>query len=362
MIKKLRDIYHPKDAAKTSAFHSSPRPPLANQTALNSSKTKELHGVKPSVLWPKISFILVLALFAAIESETTGHVSSQRSPGASPCSAPEYRQFDFWLGDWDAFDAGKPAVVARTSVDRMLDGCALRENYEGSNGLKGQSFSLYDSSRRVWHQSWATNRGLLLVIEGRVEDGKMVLTGVDRAADGGERLVRGTWKPMNEGVRETAVTSADGGNSWQPWFDLVFRPHTSADRMSASAGDEGPIIAALDMEYQAAVKKNDATTMDRLLADDFVLVTGSGKIYSKADLLQEARSGRVIYEQQEDTAQKVRVWGDTAVVTAKLWEKGTENGKRFDFTLWFTDTYVRTATGWRYVFGQSSLPLPKAPE
>jgi ketosteroid isomerase-like protein len=116
------------------------------------------------------------------------------------------------------------------------------------------------------------------------------------------------------------------------------------------------------MEYQAAVKKNDATTMDRLLADDFVLVTGSGKVYTKADLLQEARSGRVIYERQEDAPQKVRVWGDTAVITAKLREKGTENGKPFDYTLWFTDTYVRTATGWCYVFGQSSLPLPKASE
>jgi ketosteroid isomerase-like protein len=116
------------------------------------------------------------------------------------------------------------------------------------------------------------------------------------------------------------------------------------------------------MEYQAAVKKNDATTMDRLLADDFVLVTGSGKVYTKADLLQEARSGRVIYERQEDAPQKVRVWGDTAVITAKLREKGTENGKPFDHTLWFTDTYVRTATGWCYVFGQSSLPLPKASE
>jgi hypothetical protein len=142
MIKTLRQIHHPKDAAKTSAFHSSPRPPLANQTALSSSETRGLHGVKPSVLWPKISFILVLALFAASESETTGHVPSRQSPGATPCSALEYRQFDFWLGDWDAFDAGQPALVARTRVDRTLDGCVLRENYQGSNGLKGQSFSI----------------------------------------------------------------------------------------------------------------------------------------------------------------------------------------------------------------------------
>jgi len=127
----------------------------------------------------------------------------------------------------------------------------------------------------------------------------------------------------------------------------------------ASSADDKKTVADLDTQYQAAVKKNDATTMDRILADDFTLVTGSGKIYSKADLLNEARGGQIVYEHQEDTAQTVRVWGDTAVVTAKLWEKGTENGKPIDYTVWFSDTYVRTPTGWRYVFGQSSLPLPK---
>src|SRR6188474_747134 len=113
-------------------------------------------------------------------------------------------------------------------------------------------------------------------------------------------------------------------------------------------------IAALDTEYQAAVEKNDAATMDRILADDFVLVTGKGKIYTKADLLEEARSGRVDYEYQRDREQTVRVWGDTAVITALLEAKGTDDGKPFDYKLWFSDTYVRTPAGWRYVFGQAS--------
>ena len=121
-------------------------------------------------------------------------------------------------------------------------------------------------------------------------------------------------------------------------------------------------MAALDTEYQAAVKANDVATMDRILADDFVLVTGLGKTYTKADLLEQARSKRVVYEHQEDSAQKVRVWGDTAVVTALLlWEKGTEDGKAFDYKLWFSDTYVRTPGGWRYVFGQASTRLLKTP-
>ena len=127
----------------------------------------------------------------------------------------------------------------------------------------------------------------------------------------------------------------------------------------ASAADDEKIVAALDTEYQMAVKNNDAATMDRILADDFVLVTGSGKSYTKTDLLEEARSKKSVYERQDETTQTVRVWGDTAVVTALLWIKGLENDKGFEYKLWFSDTYVRTPKGWKYVFGQASLPLPK---
>jgi ketosteroid isomerase-like protein len=129
----------------------------------------------------------------------------------------------------------------------------------------------------------------------------------------------------------------------------------------ASASDDEKSVAALDTQYQAAVEKNDAVTMDRILADDFVLVTGRGKTYSKADLLKEAGRKAVIYEHQKDSDQRVRLWGDTAVITALLWVKGAEEGKPIEYKLWFSDTYVRTPTGWRYVFGQASLPLPKEP-
>lgn len=113
-------------------------------------------------------------------------------------------------------------------------------------------------------------------------------------------------------------------------------------------------IAALDTEYQTAVEKNDVATMDRILADDFVLVTGRGKVFTKADLLEEARNGNTVYEYQRDTDQVVRVWGDTAVITALLSAKGTTDGKPFAYRVWFSDTYVRTSTGWRYVLGQAA--------
>jgi ketosteroid isomerase-like protein len=131
--------------------------------------------------------------------------------------------------------------------------------------------------------------------------------------------------------------------------------------LHARAGrtDDEKTVASLDEQYQAAVKLNDAATMSRILADDFILVTGRGKTFTKADLVNDAKSGSSTYEHNEDSQRTVRVWGDTAVVTAFLWEKGTDHGQPFDHHAWFSDVYVRTPAGWRYVFGQSSIPLPQ---
>lgn len=118
------------------------------------------------------------------------------------------------------------------------------------------------------------------------------------------------------------------------------------------------MIAALDTEYQAAVKINDAVTMDRILTEDFILVTGHGKVYNKTDLLNAAKNKDAIYEYQDDSQQTVRVWGDTAVITALLYQKGTYKGEPFEDYLWFSDMYVRTPQGWKYAFGQASLRMP----
>jgi ketosteroid isomerase-like protein len=135
----------------------------------------------------------------------------------------------------------------------------------------------------------------------------------------------------------------------------------TASALNASPEEDAKAVAALDTKYQAAVKANDATIMNQILADDFALVTGRGAVFSKADLLDSARKKEVNYERQDEEpgTQKVRIWGNTAVVTALLWIKSVQAGKPADYKLWFSDTYVRTPTGWRYVFGQASLPLSK---
>lgn len=94
--------------------------------------------------------------------------------------------------------------------------------------------------------------------------------------------------------------------------------------------------------------------MDRILADDFILVTGSGKTYTKSALLADARNATTIYEHQEDSEKTVPCMGRHRDRDRKSMGKSTENGKSFDYKLWFSDAYRRTPTGWRYVFAQSA--------
>jgi hypothetical protein len=131
-----------------------------------------------------------------------------------PCDSPEHRQFDFWVGDWKVMlPDGKHAGDNR--IDRILDGCALHENWTGASGGRGFSYNAYDRDRKVWHQTWVDKQGTLLLLEGTFSDGRMVLQGVQ-----GKALNRITWTPGKDGsVRQVWETSADQGKTWQVAFD-----------------------------------------------------------------------------------------------------------------------------------------------
>ncbi len=143
---------------------------------------------------------------------------------------------------------------------------------------------------------------------------------------------------------------------------LALIPLVAVTAAFASPADDEATVARLDREYQLAVKTNDAAGIARIQADDMVLVTGRGKVVRGEELVEAARKRTFTFEVQDEVegTQKVRVWGDTAVVTAMLHIKGSDAARGpFDYKLWFSDTYVRTPSGWRYVLGQASLPLPK---
>jgi hypothetical protein len=140
-----------------------------------------------------------------------------------PCAAPEYRQFDFWLGEWEVrTPAGK--LAGRNTITRMLGGCVLQERWRGARGHQGTSYNIYDASRRRWHQTWVDDEGLLLQLEGGYADGRMVLSGEIVDSAGRPVKQRITWERMDGGrVRQRWDSSSDGV-TWETQFEGIYNP------------------------------------------------------------------------------------------------------------------------------------------
>ena len=97
------------------------------------------------------------------------------APESGTCEEAEYRQFDFWIGDWTVTSGGEAAGT--NSIHPVHGGCALEENWQGTGegGISGSSFNIYDNATGKWHQTWVDANGGLLLLDGGVVDGSMVL-------------------------------------------------------------------------------------------------------------------------------------------------------------------------------------------
>jgi len=115
-------------------------------------------------------------------------------------------------------------------------------------------------------------------------------------------------------------------------------------------------VVAAERAWMDAIRSNDATALDAILAHDYQLTDNSGRVHTRADDLARARAGTMHFDAYDTTEVKVRVWGDTAVVTGRASTRGTNAGRPFanDFT--FTDTLARIDGRWRAVAAHVSRP------
>jgi tetratricopeptide (TPR) repeat protein len=150
-----------------------------------------------------------------------GKIVQGTKVNARPCEYLEvYRQFDFWVGDWDVFSPNG-RKQGSNSIQKVAGGCVLLENWTSASGpYTGKSINYYDPLKKKWVQRWADSSGAIIPTEGEFEDGAMRLSGqlIDR--QGGAVLFRGTWTPLPDGrVRQLLEQSKDDGKTWTVWFD-----------------------------------------------------------------------------------------------------------------------------------------------
>ena len=148
--------------------------------------------------------------------------SRAADPPPAPCTKPEHRQFDFWVGEWKV-KGPKGNPVGESSITSILGRCVILENWRGVGGSNGTSLNTFDATRGVWHQTWVDNQGGLLQLEGHATEGRMVLEGKQTRREGGPSHERITWeKQGGDGVRQLWESSTDEGKTWKVMFDGLY--------------------------------------------------------------------------------------------------------------------------------------------
>ena len=142
------------------------------------------------------------------------------------CDHPEHSEFDFWIGEWEV-RGPKGKLAGHNRISKICGGCALLEEWQGTGGFSGKSLNTWSKERGVWHQTWVDSAGTLLLIEGGLHDGVMVMEGTSVDPAHPDDLVhnRISWSVLSDGgdeLRQHWETSPDGVH-WETAFDGYYR-------------------------------------------------------------------------------------------------------------------------------------------
>jgi hypothetical protein len=167
-------------------------------------------------------FITALLLFAAM-----GPLSAQKSPCGSN---PVYRQFDFWVGEWEAFGLkGNKAGDSKISI--ILDSCVVLEEWtsaskQGGITYTGKSYNTYNASTGQWQQTWVDNvGGSTAYLQGRFENNCITFLTAPFPFSKDSMAIR-RLRFFNLGpnkVRQWGEISKDNGITWITEYDLEYR-------------------------------------------------------------------------------------------------------------------------------------------
>jgi hypothetical protein len=174
---------------------------------------------------------IVLAIILLVISSNSLSAQTQRKP---PCSRPEYRQFDFWLGEWEAFGI-KGNKAGDSKISLILDSCIILEEWtsaSGQGGLRyaGKSFNTYNAQTKQWQQTWVDNAGgTTEYLKGRFEENKIIFMSnsfkISKDSFAVRRLTFYNLGP--DKVRQHGEVSKDEGKTWITEYDLEYRRRRS---------------------------------------------------------------------------------------------------------------------------------------
>ena len=211
-----------------NVFFASPNPvfalALARVYSRNGSKDKSYETLEKSISMGGISPDTLNSEpdFAALKGDPKFADIVKRSDVAvNPCKAsPQFREFDFWIGEWDAKNP-QGVTVGSSSIQLILGQCIIFENW-ATPVSNGKSFNVFNSTDKKWHQTWVDDKGTFTHYIGGLSDGKMILDS-DSMVGGKKTIGRMTFSKLPNGdVHQQGENSTDDGKTWTTTFDFTY--------------------------------------------------------------------------------------------------------------------------------------------
>ena len=160
--------------------------------------------------------------------ELAAAVALQPASGA-PCRATEVsRNLDFWVGDWDVY-VGKD-FAGRDTVQRILDGCGVTEQWDGGAGDQGMSLFAYDARKDLWMQTWVTSNsaqpgGIKVKVLRAHAAGTATFQGEVEGKSGAVYYDRTILTSFPGGRVHQEIQVSHDGVTWRMGFDAIYVPH-----------------------------------------------------------------------------------------------------------------------------------------
>lgn len=170
-----------------------------------------------------------LTLVVLLATCMAGARQNSTAAKPKPCSEPEQKQLEFWVGEWDLTWPGNVAGQTdhgTNSVQRILDGCVVQENFSAADAahLRGQSASIFDVTTGKWKQTWVDNEGSYLDFVGEFKDGQMILAREAIRLDGAKSLQRMVFKNITHDEFDWSWEgSKDGGKTWTVVWPIHYK-------------------------------------------------------------------------------------------------------------------------------------------
>lgn len=126
--------------------------------------------------------------------------------------------------------------------------------------------------------------------------------------------------------------------------------------LAAQDGSDTTAIKTLELKWTESYKQHNIDILSTLLADDFTITIEDGSVYSKAGYITHTANARVRVEIAELSDLKVRVHGETAIVTGAYHERGESDGKPYEYHDRLTDVWMKSGGRWQVVASHYSVP------